>query len=176
MCRDLSLQLQSPSGTWGLLSKDIIAAPFIHDFCVQHHEIHPWGFHGVSFCLRDGSERGDWRWLDLSGLNPCPPAQCDILVGAAAPSCHVPAEGTRTLLLRQNRGDYLLFPDSCSEWLQAQTSAWGVEAASGINGQHKKFLDLNHVIFLVIRKQDEKLQQMALSGAKPVGVALRMQH
>lgn len=39
-----------------------------------------------------------------------------------------------------------------SEWLRAQTSAWGVESASGINGQHKKILDLNHVTFLVIRK------------------------
>lgn len=84
--------------------------------------------HGVSkelplpFCPRDGCERGDWRWLHLSGLNPCPPGQCDILVGAAALSCHVPAEGTRTLLLCQNRGDSLLFPGS--EWLQAQMSAW----------------------------------------------------
>lgn len=66
----------------------------------------------LPFCPRDGSERGNWRWFDLSGLNPCPPAQCDILEGAAAPSCQVPAEGTRTLLLCQNRGDYLLFPDS----------------------------------------------------------------
>lgn len=63
-----------------------------------------------------------------------------------------------------------------SEWLQAQTSAWGVEAASGINGQHRKFLGLNHVIFPAIRKQDEKPRQTALSGAKPAGVALRMQH
>lgn len=63
-----------------------------------------------------------------------------------------------------------------SEWLQAQTSAWAVEAASGRNGQHRKFLDLNHVIFPVIREQDEKPRQMVLSRAKPAGVALRMQH
>lgn len=43
-----------------------------------------------------------------------------------------------------------------SEWLRAQTSAWGMEAASSINGQHGKFLDLNHVIFLTIRKQGKK--------------------
>lgn len=124
MSRNLSLQLQSLSGTRGLLSKDIPAALFSCDFCVQHLQIH----HGVSkvlplpFYPRDGSERGDWRWLHLSGLNPCPPGQCDILVAAAALSCHVPAEGTRTLLLCQNRGDSLLFPGS--EWLQAQMSAW----------------------------------------------------
>lgn len=63
-----------------------------------------------------------------------------------------------------------------SEWLRAQTSAWGVEAASGINGQHRKLLDLNHVTFLTIRKQDKKPRQTALSRAKPSGVALRMQH
>lgn len=121
MCRDLSLQLQSPSGTWGLLSKT-----FLQLFSAVIFVCNTSFIHGVSkelplpFCPRDGFERGDWRWLNLSGLKPCPPAQWDILVGAAALSCHVPAEGTRTLQLHQNPGDYLLFPDCCF-WVAASS-------------------------------------------------------
>lgn len=138
--------------------------------------------HGVSkelplpFCPRHGSERGDWSWLDISGLNPCPLPQCDILV--------VPQPRPATCQQRELAlccSTRIVEIISCflipaSEWLQAQTPAWGVEAASGINGQHRKFLDINHVIFPVIREQDEKPRQMALSGVKPAGVALRMQH
>lgn len=43
MCRDLSLQLQSPSGTWGLLSKTFLQLFSAVIFCVQHL-IHPWRF------------------------------------------------------------------------------------------------------------------------------------
>lgn len=92
--------------------------------------------------------------------------------GTAALSCHVPAEGTRTLLLHQNPGDDLLL--SGSEWLRAQTgregslrykwSTWKTSSPT---------LDLSLVISLTIRKWDKK---PALWGAKPAGVPLRMQH
>lgn len=169
MCRDLSLQLQSPSGTWGLLFKSISAALFSCGFCVQHLKIYPQGFpkscpcpSALGMSLRGETGAG---WSSLASIpvpqpsvtswwvpQPCP-ATCQQRELALCCSAKIVEIISCFLILG-------------SEWLQAQTPAWGVEAASGINGQHRKFLDLNHVIFPVIREQDEKPRQMALARAR----------
>lgn len=47
---------------------------------------------------------------------------------------------------------------AASEWLRAQTSAWGVEAASGINGQHRKIPGLKSRSISYDKETDEKPQ------------------
>lgn len=66
------------------------------------------------FLLRDESETEDQRHSLTSLDTDCRQGWSGTEVPAAL-SCHIPAEGTRTLPRRQNQGDYLLVSDSGSE-------------------------------------------------------------
>lgn len=134
MCRDLSLQLQSPSGTWELLSKNIPAALLSCDFCVQHLKIHPWGFLlPLGMGLR--GETGD----GLTSLASIPVPQPSVTSWWVLQPRPATCQQRELALCCSAKIVEIIssFLIPASEWLQAQTSAWGVEAASGINSQHK---------------------------------------